>query len=76
MRRKRIIAKTPVNLTTYDIVTNPAIEAMRATDSMNLQVERKTQSTRFKDGASDDESAGSANQRSRKHEMSLRWPAP
>ena len=42
------IAKTPANLTTYDIVTNPAIEGMRAKLS-DLQVERKTQSTRFKD---------------------------
>ena len=42
------IAKTPVNLTTYDVVTNPAIEAMRA-ELTKLQIDRKTQATRFKD---------------------------
>ena len=41
------LAKTPNNLTTYDVVTNPAIEAMR-NKVFDLEVERDTKSTIFK----------------------------
>ena len=41
------LAKTPNNLTTYDVVTNPSIESMR-NKIFDLEVERDTKSTIFK----------------------------